>query len=147
MDLPSSGDAGHRKQFVVTTDKIKVMLCRNHFERLVSGDVCDKCPSRLENKEAIMAFAKQYQNAPELDAAIMIDMRSIRSEQHELATNVESISHAINGNSGKGIKERLVVLETRFGVSSSSLATGLIVVGLIFSILLGAAGLVIEMTK
>lgn len=94
-------------------DKIKVFLCSDHFQRLCDGNTCETCPSRIENRDAVMAIAKLRSTEPErLDMGTIMEIRSVRRVVTDLSVKMDRIDEDLRGNGKPGMSTRLTLLET-----------------------------------
>ena len=107
-------------------DKIRVDLCPDHFERLVSGDVCKTCPSRLENEAVVKAMSSALESTDGAagNRAIATELSSIRRVLSELTNECRSLKKLVVGNGEKtGVINRLTVLETKIEEGNKSRGT------------------------
>ena len=71
-----------------TERKYKVFLCHDHFERLVKDNVCQSCPSRLENREAVLALAALNEGDGKMSEAILVELQLLRRGQEDTKKTV-----------------------------------------------------------
>ncbi len=125
--------------------KLKAFLCHDHFERLCEGDVCATCPSRVENKDAVIALSKVYDDNPEqFNAAVISELKSIRRVQQNSNTRLEKIEESVNGNGKPGLVARMLIIETSLNQSGKSVERLLVIIGLIVTFLLGIGAIVVS---
>lgn len=122
--------------------KIPCVLCHDHFERLVVGDVCATCPSRLENADVVKAASKVYgSDKDQASRAVVTELQSIRRAQAEFHKLLDKTQAAIFGNGKPGLEKRLTIIETKLATSRGNLGTMIAVVGVIISCVLSIVGL------
>ena len=136
----------------MNTDKLKVYLCRDHFARLVDGNTCETCPSKIENKFAVEALAKARETEESgIEKALVSEIHSIRRvlESYDkrfgtLERGQKHIDTAIRGADGNnGLNSRVSVIESRLRGSSRNVAVILGVINLVAVTLLGIAGMIL----
>ena len=95
-------------------NKVKVYLCNDHFERLCDDNVCSTCPSKVENKDAVMLLATLTDSEKEkIDVAVVTELKRINTaiqQTHRLAERTNEDIRG-DGNGKKGISTRLTLLE------------------------------------
>lgn len=113
-------------------EKIRVDLCHDHFQRLVTGDTCELCPSQLENESAVRAVAALHgATDSEKFAGTVNEIHSIRRTLSEIYRDLQAARDAIieldrkvSGNNGtKGLQTRMTIMETRQDVAQKNTGT------------------------
>ena len=129
-------------------DELHVTLCSDHFERVFRGDVCDTCPSRAENKAAVMAIASRSREEPDrVSAMVLTELQSIRRAQQQGVQALEDMRAAVYGADGQpGLVAKIAILEARGRQSAASTGTWITVVALVVSSLIALVGLFAAMS-
>lgn len=129
-------------------EELKVRLCGDHFARLVNGNACNTCPSKLENEAAVKALAAlNGRSDDDKLTAIANELLSIRRAQQEMylkvetvGTRVEKIDGKLNGNGAPGIAQRLLVMETKAEQSTKNVGTYVAIATAITSAMISVFG-------
>lgn len=109
----------------MTTEKIKVYLCHDHFERLVKGTdfVCDTCPSKAEHRDAVMTMAALADATDrELLTAIQTEIKTLRRGQQYILDDVSKLKTSINGdgNGETGLRSKVMIISDRLNRQSGA---------------------------
>ena len=106
------------------SDKLKVEICSDHFQRLVDGKTCATCPSRIENEDKCRALAALLEKDSETQlGTVVTEISAIRHSQKQLSEKIQKIDGKVNGNGTQGLAARLLVLETRLDVAQKNTGT------------------------
>lgn len=99
----------------MSDDPLRVDLCHDHFERLVADDVCNTCPSHVENEAVCLAMSAVLAagDPSAKDSAIVSELKSLRRQQSELLDRLKALEHRLVGNGQPGLVSRVSVLEAR----------------------------------
>ena len=99
----------------MSADKIRVDLCGDHFERLVTQDPCTTCPSLAENEAVCKAMAAVMaaDDTSAKDSAVISELKSIRRTQGDIAHRLGKLERRFEDNGKPGVMSRLTLLEAR----------------------------------
>jgi len=125
--------------------KIRADLCLDHFEILLVDDVCLTCPSKFENKEIVRAMSRVLAASTDeaANTAFVTELRSIRRAISGLSEHCEKLDRIITGNgSGRGIDNRITAIESRLETSSKSIGNQIAIIGVIVSLIIAIASLI-----
>lgn len=120
----------------MSDEKILVELCPNHFQNLANGTPCDKCPSRLENKDTVRKASEALLASGTATEIIVKEMQSIRSAQDALKRMVVKIDAAVHGN-GQGLRTKVAILESRHQLTGRMLPIVVSIISSIVAMLMG----------
>lgn len=127
---------------------IPTSLCDDHFQRLISKDVCATCPSQVENEAVVKKLAElQKESTESVVEALMIDFHSVRSELESCVKTLAKLEHKVEGNGSKGIDKRLLVLETKIEDANDSRKNTITLISVICAMLFSIIGIVINLTQ
>ncbi len=80
-------------------EKIKVRLCKDHFQRVLDGSVCNTCPSKAENEAVVLALSKMESGGEDqVRETVIRELSSMRRALTKVGTDVEGLAHALHGS-------------------------------------------------
>ena len=131
------------RDLMKANEKIRVDLCPDHFERLIEGNPCATCPSRAENKDAVVAIATALgSDIDRANQAIVTELRSMRTAQADTCKRLESLEHVIRGNGEPGLATRVRVIEELRESQGKNTGTWMAIVSAVIALVLGIVGLI-----
>lgn len=127
------------------SESIHAELCHDHFERIVKGDTCHTCPSRIENEAAVRSLAAMRgKSSDDKMLALVNEIYSIRRTQKEALTRLQRLYDRIEGNGRPGHDHRLTVIETRMMAAEKNKASFIAVITAIASGVLSILGIILK---
>lgn len=126
-------------------EKIRIDLCHDHFQRLIHGNVCEHCPSKIENEILCRNMAAEMKAESDAGSrAVVMELASIRRSQAELSNVLDRLETRVHGNGTDGILHRLLIVETKLNQSAKALSVNIAIAGVLISTILSALGLVLN---
>lgn len=129
-------------------DKVKIFICRDHFDRLLNNNVCSTCPSNPHNEDVVKLLAQLHtdnedQGEQNFRRLALSELKSLRSELTSHVKQMDVISGVINGNGKEGLKHRIAKMEIILENKDNNKQFLIMVLGLALSTLIGLGSLVI----
>jgi|DEB0MinimDraft_3_1074331.scaffolds.fasta_scaffold197227_1 hypothetical protein len=127
------------------SENIYVELCHDHFERLVKGETCHTCPSRVENEAAVRALsAMKGKSHDDKMLAVVNEIHSIRRTQKDALVRLQRICDRVDGNGRPGHDHRLTVIETRMQAAEKNKASFIAIVTAMASAVLTIISMILK---